>query len=93
MAEHDPASEDNAKSTVAGYVLTLLSVAVIIGVAIPIGQWRDPATHRPLPRIVAVALPFLLAASFHGIGTVLLRLMGLRIWSKPETEESRPPDG
>ena len=93
LAEHDPARDDNAKPTVAGYVLTVLSVAVIFGVAIPIVQWGDPATQKPLPRIVAIALPFILGAAFHGIGTVLLRLVGLRIWSKPETDESRPPEG
>ena len=91
MAEHDCASDDNAKPTVAGYVLTLFSVAVIFGVAIPIVQWRDPTTHEPMPRIVAIALPFILGAAFHGIGTLLLRLMGLRIWSKSETDESSSP--
>ena len=92
MAEHGLASDDNAKPTVAGYVLTLLSVVVIFGTAIPIVQWRDPATHEPLPRIVAIALPFILGAVFHGIGTVLLRLVGMRVWSKPEPDDSRPSE-
>jgi hypothetical protein len=90
LAEHDPASDDNAKPTVVGYVLTLLSVVVIFGTAIPIVHWRDPDTHEPVPRIVAIALPFILGAAFHGIGTLLLRLVGLRIWTKPETNESCP---
>src|SRR5262245_33114090 len=35
---------DNTKLTGVGCVLTLLSVAVTIAVAIPIVRWRDPAT-------------------------------------------------
>jgi len=60
-------------------------------VALPIVRWRDPATGQPLPRDEAILAPFLIGAAFHGIGTVLLRLVGLRIWSKSETDESCSP--
>jgi hypothetical protein len=93
LAERNPPDDDKAKLTCAGCVLTLLTVAVIFGVALPIAHWRDPATGQPLPRDEAILAPFLIGAAFHGIGTVLLRLVGLRIWSKSETDEYRPPDG
>jgi len=92
LSEHDPASDDKAELTTVGCVLTLLSVAVIFGTAIPIVRWRDPATGQALPRMVAICTPVLIGAVFHGIGTGLLRLMGLRIWSKPEKDDSAPAE-
>jgi hypothetical protein len=89
LAERNPAGEDKGKLTGAGCVLTLLSVAVICGLAVPIVQWRDAVTGEPLPRDVAVLAPVLIGGAFHGVGTVLLRLVGLRVWSKSETDESR----
>jgi hypothetical protein len=80
------ADDDNAKLTGVGCVLTLLTVVVIFGVALPIVQWRDPATGRPLPRAVAIFSPFLIGAAFHGIASVFLRLIGLRVWSKREKD-------
>ncbi|HEY7313659.1 MAG TPA: hypothetical protein VH643_30185 [Gemmataceae bacterium] len=91
MTERNPVGEDNAKLTAAGCVLALLSVAVIFVAAIPIVRWRDAATGESLPHDVAIATPFVLAAAFYGIGTVLLRVVGLRIWSKSETDESCSP--
>ena len=91
MIERNPVGEDNAKLTAAGCVLTLLSVAVIFVVAIPIVRWRDAETGRPLPRTIAIFTPLLIGAAFNGIGTVLLRVVGLRIWSKSETDESSSP--
>ena len=70
----------------------LLSVAVIFGVALPIVRWRDPLTGNELPHEVVIIAPILIGAAFHGIGTLLLRLVGLRIWTKPETDET-PPEG
>jgi len=93
LTERNPVGEDKAKLTAAGCVLTLLSVAVIFVVAIPIVRWRDAETGRPLPRTIAIFTPLLIGAAFNGIGTVLLRLVGLRTWSKSETGESRSPEG
>jgi len=92
LAERKPVGEDNAKLTGAGCVLTLLSVAVIFGLAVPIVRWRDAATGQPLPREAAILAPVLIGAAFHGVGTFLLRLAGLRVWSKSETDESRSPE-
>jgi hypothetical protein len=92
LSERKAAGEDNAKLTGVGCVLTLLSVAVIFGLAIPIVRWRDPETGQALPRGVAILAPVLIGAAFHGLGTLLLRLVGLRVWSKSETDESRSPD-
>jgi hypothetical protein len=88
LAERNPAGDDDTKLTAVGCVLTLLTVAVIFGVAIPIVQWRDVETGRPLPRTVAILTPFLIGAIFNAIGIGLLRLLGLRIWSKSEQDDS-----
>jgi hypothetical protein len=73
---------ENVKLTAVGCVLTLLSVAVIFGVAIPIVRWRDPLTREPLPRIVAIIAPLLIGATVNGIASLLLKLVGLPSWSK-----------
>jgi hypothetical protein len=86
MPASNPAGDDKAQLTGVGCVLTLLSVAVIVGVAIPIVRWHDPETGEPLPRDLAIWAPIIIGASFHAISSVLLRLVGLRVWSKPEKE-------
>ena len=91
MTERHPAGDDNPKLTGVGCVLTLLTIVVIIGVALPIVQWRDPETGRPLPRAVAIFAPFLIGAAFNGICTVLLRLVGLRLWSTSNRDNSASP--
>jgi hypothetical protein len=90
MTERKPGDDDSAKLTGAGCVLTLLSVAVTFGVAIPILRLPGALTGKPLP--IAVFAPVLVGAVFHGVGTLLLRLVGLRVWSKSETDESRSPE-
>jgi hypothetical protein len=82
-------ADDDAKLTVVGYILTLLSVAVIAAVAIPIVRWRDPVTGLPLPRFIAIISPLLIGAAFNGIGTLLLKLLGLPVWSKQESGEKK----
>lgn len=89
---HDPESDKNARLTSVGCLVTLLTVAVIFGVAIPIVRWRDPDTGRPLPRSIAIFGPLLIGAVFHGIATVVLRLVGVRMWKAPEQDET-PPGG
>jgi hypothetical protein len=86
MPERNPVGDDKAPLTGVGCVLTVLTFAVIVGVAIPIVRWRDPETGEPLPRGLAIWAPFIIGASFYGISSVLLRLVGLRVWSKPEKE-------
>lgn len=87
---HVFSTDDNAKLTGVGCVLTLLTVAVIFSVAVPIVRWRDAETGRPLPRTVAILAPFLIGAVFNGLGIGLLRLLGLRIWSKSEKDDATP---
>jgi hypothetical protein len=87
LPEHHPAGDDNAKPTVVGCVLTLLTVALIFGLAIPIVQWRDPQTREPLPRTVAIFAPLLIGALFHGLGTIVLRCVGLRVFSQSEKDD------
>ena len=62
-------------------------MAVIFGVAIPIVQWRDHMTGRPLPRDVAIWAPVLIGAVVYAIGIGLLRLLGLRIRYKSERDD------
>jgi hypothetical protein len=92
MAEINQKKDDKEKLTGAGCVLTLLSVAVIFGVAIPIVHWRDPETGQPLPRTIAILAPILIGATFHGIGTLILRMVGLRVLAKPEKDDSSSPE-
>jgi hypothetical protein len=82
---------DNTKLTGAGCIVTLLSTAVIFGAALPIVRWRDPVTGQPLPRAVAILCPLLIGAAFHGIASLILRLVGFPVFSKPEKDESIPP--
>jgi hypothetical protein len=84
-----PAGGDKEKLTGVGCVLTLLSVAVIFGVALPIVRWRDPATGQPLPREIAILAPVLIGAAVHGTGSLFLRLIGLRVWAKRESDVER----
>ena len=92
MAERISPDDDKAKPTCVGCVLMLLSVAVIFGVALPIVRWSDPVTGHQLPHKVTIIAPVLIGAAFYGIGTLLLRLVGLRIWTKSETDETPPPE-
>jgi hypothetical protein len=85
----DAADDDKAKLTAAGCVLTLLSVAVIFAVALPIIRWRDPATGQPLPRFIAILSPVLIGGVVHGLGSLFLRLIGLRVWVKQESDVER----
>jgi ABC-type spermidine/putrescine transport system permease subunit II len=78
----DPETDDNAQLTTVGCILTLFSVAVIVAAAILIVRWRDPDTGRPLPRTIAIIAPILIGAIVHGIGSLSLRLLGLRVWAR-----------
>jgi hypothetical protein len=89
LSERNPAGEDNGKLTAAGCVLTLLTVAVIFGSALPIVQWRDPETGQGLPRTVAIFTPFLIGAAFYGLVTGLLWIVGIRTWVSAEKND--PP--
>ncbi len=86
MPFRKPTGDSKAPLTGVGCVLTLLTFAVIVCVAISIVRWRDPETGEPLPTDLAIWAPLLIGASFHGISSVVLRLVGLRVWSKPEKE-------
>jgi hypothetical protein len=92
IPEPSPEDDDKAQLTGVGCVLVSLSLAVIFGVALPIVQWRDPATGRPLPRMVAIVSPILIGAVFQAIVTLLLKLIGIRVWSKPDKGESSGPE-
>jgi hypothetical protein len=85
MPERNLAGDDKAQLTGAGCVLTLLTLAVIVGVAIPIVR-----SGPPLPQEAAICAPFIIGAFFFGISSALLRLVGLRVWSKPEKEGKEP---
>jgi hypothetical protein len=81
-------SEEKGKLTPVGCGLVLLTVAIIFGLAVPIVQWRNPATGRPLPRSVAIFSPVLIGAAFHAICSGLLRLVGIRTWIGAEKDDN-----
>jgi hypothetical protein len=83
------ADADKGKLTRAGCFLTFLSVAVIFGVAIAIVGWRDPATGQPLPLAIAIVAPISIGAAVHGIASLFLRLIGLRVWARRESDVER----
>jgi hypothetical protein len=88
--------EDDAKSqpTLAGCLLLALSVAVIVGLAVPLVRWRSPDSGRPLPRMVAILAPLLAGALCYGIGAAMLRILGLPVWARSRKDSSdRPGDG
>jgi hypothetical protein len=87
MSKADAGGAENERLTPAGCVLAALSFAVTLVLAVPIVMWRD-SDGRPLPRVVAICAPLLIGAVFHGIGTAILWVFGLKVLSKPEKEKS-----
>lgn len=90
MDEHD---DSKGKLTSVGCVVTLITVAIIFVVAVPLVRWRDPETGQPVPRMVAVFTPFLVGGAFHGIVSAVLRLIGLPVWIPPESERTDSDEG
>jgi hypothetical protein len=88
MAGTPTGEDDRNRPTVAGCLLMLVSLAVIVAVAIPVVTWRDPEDGRPLPRTVAILTPILAGAFCYGIGTAILKLLGL-----PALVRSKEPSG
>jgi hypothetical protein len=89
MERGGPEEGVNEKLTGVGCILTLITIAVLFGVAIPIAHWRNPATEQPLPRDIAIASPFVIGAAVHRIGSLLLRLISLQVWSKRKMKAER----
>jgi hypothetical protein len=81
--------DDNRQLTGLGCVVTLLSIAVVFGVAVPIVRWRDPETGQPLPRFVAIMSPLLIGATLQAIVSLFLRFLGFPIWKERETDVKR----
>jgi hypothetical protein len=75
-------TDEKGRPTLAGCFLTLLSVAVIFGSAVPIVTWRDPETGLPIPRMLAIAAPFLAGGLCYAVGAAILRLLGLPLFKK-----------
>jgi hypothetical protein len=91
MAGNRSEADDNSQPTVAGCLLLALSLVVIGAVALPLVSWRDPDSGRPLPRSVAIVGPVLAGAVFYGIGTGLLRILGLSVLAKPKQQSADSP--
>jgi hypothetical protein len=71
--------------TVAGCILTALSVAVIGVAAVSIVTSRNSFV-REMPNEVLIVVPILIGAVFCGIGTVLLKLIGLPVFVESEDD-------
>ena len=79
MSDHNSKKESKGKLTLIGYVITLLSVIIIFGVALPIIRWRDPETGQGLPQTLAIACPLLIGAAFHGVASAIFDLIGFPV--------------
>jgi len=82
------ADDCKSKPTFAGCFLTLLSVAVIFGSAVPIVTWRSSDSGLPLPRMIAIFAPLLAGALCYAVGAAILRLFGMSMFTRP----TRPTD-
>jgi hypothetical protein len=89
MAATESRDGDTSRPTLAGCLLMVLSLAVIFGLAVPLVRWRHPETGQPLPRSVAIFVPVLAGALCYGIGSVILRLLGLPLSLQSQKD---PPD-
>jgi hypothetical protein len=69
----------------------LITVILILGVALPIVRWRDPATGQPLPQELAIFSPFIFGAAFFGTASLILRLIGLPAWLTQVKGDSNGP--
>ena len=98
MPYRKPTGDNKAPLTGVGCVLMVLSLAVIVGVGIYMVRWRDSESGHRLRTEHVVWASLLIGASFFGISSVVLRLVGLRVWSEPDNkridgEPHAPPDG
>ena len=84
MSERKERSIELERPTAAGCVVLVLTFLVICGTALPIVQWRDPETGQPLPRMIAIFAPFLVAAAFYAAIAGILNLLGVRTSRKGE---------
>lgn len=92
MNEPDPKVDEGDRLTVPGCLLTVVSLAVIGGTAVPVVTWRDADSGRPMPKMVAILLPLVAGALCFGLGSALLNLLGLSVSVKPEQESSGDPE-
>jgi hypothetical protein len=86
-----PNSGDDGELTRAGCVVTFLSFAVTVGVAVPI-VCSLASIQPPLPRMVIIAAPLIVGALFNAVVTYLLRLVGIRTWAKPDQDHLQPDE-
>ncbi len=77
-----PADDPKSKPTAAGCFLSLICVAIIFGSAVPIVTWRDPESGLPIPRMIAIAAPFLAGGLCYAIGAGILTVLGISIVQK-----------
>jgi hypothetical protein len=85
MTEHNETCDEKVKPTAVGCVVTLLSVAVMLGVAYPVVHWLHSLPIQP-PREAVIPAPLLIGAIFYGIVSGFLKLLGVRLWAKGEKE-------
>jgi hypothetical protein len=92
MAGTPSEENDNSRPTVAGCLLMLVSLAVIGAVAIPVVTWRDPEDGQPMPKMVAILTPVLAGALCYGIGTAILKVLGLPVLVPSKKQSSERPE-
>ena len=88
MANTQSEEDGNSEATLAGCLVMVLSLAVIVGVALPVVRWRDPASGQPLPRMFSIAVPVLAGAVCCGIATGILKIFGVPVSRKTKRESA-----
>jgi hypothetical protein len=90
VAETQPEDDKNSEITAPGCILVVISVAVIFCVALPVVRWRGPVTGEPLPKMIAIFVPIMFGALVNGIGTVILKLLGIPVVRKKKKGTALP---
>ena len=70
----------------------LVCLAVICGVALYVVTWRNADSGRPVPTKIAIMMPLLAGGLCYGVGTMILRMLGLSLILKRDRESSDHPE-
>jgi len=89
MASSQQDDEKNLQPTLAGCLLTVLSLAVLGGLALLAVRWREPDSDEPLDKEIVVLLVILGWALFYGIGSAILTSLGLPIFKPKKAQSGR----
>jgi MFS family permease len=82
-----------SKLTRAGWLLTLATIALIVGLMLPYGGWLYGLLPKGRYPEQVVALPVLLVGlAFFAVGSLVLKWLGVPVWKQRDQEGGKPPD-